>query len=106
MSAETGYRNQVADRARRGEKMTLWGTYYGANYRYLVEYGFGDDGMLSCRIGPTGRNIFNRQADQRDTHLHVGCWRLEPDLGDPTARPGEPGASATGGSASATGGPK
>jgi hypothetical protein len=81
MSAETGFRNQIADRARRGEKMILWGTYYGANYRYLVEYGFGDDGMITCRIGPTGRNIFNRQEDQGDTHMHIGCWRMEMDLG-------------------------
>jgi Cu2+-containing amine oxidase len=85
MSAETDRRYQVADRARRGEKMVLWSTYFGANYRYLIEYGFSDDGMVSCRIGPTGRNIFNRQEDQRDTHLHVGCWRFEPDLGDPSA---------------------
>src|SRR5947209_6991973 len=28
MSAETSDRNQIADRARRGEKMTLWATYY------------------------------------------------------------------------------
>lgn len=83
MSAETSGRNQISDRARRGEKMTLWSTYYGANYRYLMEYTFGDDGMISCRIGPTGRNIFNRQEDLRDTHLHVGCWRMEPDLGNP-----------------------
>jgi hypothetical protein len=88
MSAETSGRNVLSDRARRGEKMILWGTYYGANYRYLIEYGFGDDGMISCRIGPTGRNIFNRQADLRDTHLHIGCWRFEPDLGDPMASPG------------------
>jgi hypothetical protein len=85
MSAETNYRNQIADRARRGEKMILWSTYYGANYRYLIEYGFGDDGMLSCRIGPTGRTIFDRREDHGDTHLHIGCWRFEPDLGDPTA---------------------
>jgi hypothetical protein len=90
MSAETNERNQIADRARRGEKMILWSTYYGANYRYLIEYGFGDDGMLSCRIGPTGRNIFNRQEDQRDTHLHIGCWRMEFDLGDPTSGKGGP----------------
>jgi Cu2+-containing amine oxidase len=81
MSAETSGRNEIADRARRGEKMILWSTYYGANYRYLVEYGFGDDGMITCRIGPTGRNIFGRREDSRDTHLHVGCWRFEPDLG-------------------------
>jgi hypothetical protein len=90
MSAETNARNQIADRARRGEKMILWATYYGANYRYLIEYSFGDDGMIACRIGPTGRNIFNRQDDLRDTHLHVGCWRMEFDLGDPVAKLGGP----------------
>jgi hypothetical protein len=99
MSAETDGRNQIADRARRGEKMILWSTYYGANYRYLIEYTFGDDGMLTCRLGPTGRNIFNRQENLGDTHLHIGCWRLEFDLGDPTAseRPTEPTPPAPGG---------
>ena len=82
MTAETGGRNQIGDRARRGQKMLIWGTYYGANYRYMIEFGFADDGTLSCRIGPTARNIFNRQKDGGDTHLHVGCWRFEPDLGD------------------------
>jgi hypothetical protein len=90
MSADTNFRNQIADRARRGEKMILWSTYYGANYRYLIEYSFGDDGMISCRLGPTGRNIFNRQDDQGDTHLHIGCWRLEFDLGDPASGIGGP----------------
>src|SRR5439155_23871927 len=83
-------RNEIVDRVRRGEKMILWSTYYGANYRYLIEYSFGDDGMLTCRIGPTGRNIFNRQEDQRDTHLHIGCWRMEFDLGDPMTGMGGP----------------
>jgi hypothetical protein len=90
MSAETTGRNLVADRARRGEKMILWSTYYGANYRYLIEYGFGDDGMITCRMGPTGRNIFNRRPDQKDAHLHVGCWRMEFDLGDPVSGQGGP----------------
>ena len=90
MTAETGSRNQIADRVRRGEKMVLWATYYGANYRYMIEFGFGDDGMLTCRIGPTGRNIFNRQKSQDDTHMHIGCWRFEPDLGDPVAKVGGP----------------
>lgn len=90
MSAETSSRNQIADRARRGEKMILWSTYYGANYRYLIEFSFTDDGMIMCRIGPTGRNIFNRQEDQRDTHLHVGCWRMEFDLSDPVTGSGGP----------------
>lgn len=90
MSAETSGYNRIADRARRGEKMILWATYYGANYRYMIEYGFSDDGMITCRIGPTGRNIFNRRTDGGDTHLHIGCWRFEPDLGDPVKKVGGP----------------
>lgn len=72
------------DQARRGEKMRLWSVFYGANYRYLIEYGFGDEGSITCRVGATARNIFRRRPDQGDTHLHVGCWRFDPDLGDPT----------------------
>jgi hypothetical protein len=90
MSAETSYGNDIADRARRGEKMTLWATYFGANYRYLMEYSFADDGMMTCRVGPTGRNFFSRQDDLKDTHLHVGCWRMEFDLGDPRSGVGGP----------------
>ncbi len=90
MSAETSWGNQVADRARRGEKMILWSTYYGANYRYMVEYGFSDDGVLTCRMGPSGRNLMRRQADRGDTHLHIGCWRMEMDLGDPETGAGGP----------------
>jgi hypothetical protein len=90
MTADTSGRNEIADRVRRGEKLILWATYYGANYRYMMEYGFRDDGVITCRIGPTGRNIFNRQTDQGDIHLHVGCWRMEMDLGDPIQKIGGP----------------
>jgi hypothetical protein len=90
MSADTSGRNEITDRVRRGEKLLLWATYYGANYRYLMEYGFRDDGVITCRIGPTGRNIFSRQKDQGDIHLHVGCWRMEMDLGDPVNKVGGP----------------
>src|SRR5262249_47364810 len=58
--------------------------------RYIMEYGFRDDGVITCRIGPSGRNIFNRQKDQGDIHLHVGCWRMEMDLGDPVNKVGGP----------------
>jgi Cu2+-containing amine oxidase len=56
----------------------------------MIEYGFTDEGVISCRIGPSGRNIFNRQADGGDTHLHIGCWRMEMDLGDPASKVGGP----------------
>ncbi len=90
MTAETSSWNQVSDKARRGEKMLLWATYYGANYRYLTEYSFADDGTIAARIGPTGQNFFDRREDFGDTHMHIGCWRMEPDLGDPTTKAGGP----------------
>lgn len=77
------------DVARRGEKMLIWAVFYGANYRYIMEYGFSDDGTITCRLGATARNFYNRRPDQGDTHLHVACWRFNPDLGDETK--GQPG---------------
>jgi hypothetical protein len=67
---------------RRGEKLTLWSIFDGGNYRYLIEYNFKDDGSISCRLGATAHNFFNRQSDQRDVHLHVACWRWDPELAE------------------------
>ncbi len=69
-----------AGKARRGEKMLLWAIFHGGNYRYLLEYGFKDDGSISCRVGATAHNFFDKQKDQRDVHLHVACWRWDPEL--------------------------
>jgi Cu2+-containing amine oxidase len=63
--------------------MVLWSTYYGENYRYLLEYGFSDDGTIHCRLGFTARNFYDQRDDLTDTHLHIGCWRFEPDFGCP-----------------------
>jgi hypothetical protein len=80
--SDMGFSGQ--DRSRRGERMLIWCLFYGANYRYIFEYGFGDDGTVVCRVGATARNLLPRQINQGDVHLHVGCWRFDPDLGDPT----------------------
>jgi hypothetical protein len=69
-----------SEKTRRGEKMLLWAIFNGANYRYILEYGFHDDGMISCRLGATAHNLLDRQTDGRDVHLHVGCWRWDPEL--------------------------
>jgi hypothetical protein len=70
------------EQARRGEKMLLWALFNGGNYRYLLEYAFADDGTVTCRLGATAHNFFNKQTDQRDVHLHVGCWRWDPELAE------------------------
>jgi hypothetical protein len=73
------------ERCRRGEKMLIWCIFFGANYRYVFEYGFSDDGTITCRLGATAHNLLPRRENQWDTHLHVGCWRFDPDMGDPVA---------------------
>jgi hypothetical protein len=70
------------DLARRGEKMLVWALFHGGNYRYIIEYGFSDDGVITCRLGATGHNYFDKQKDQRDVHLHVGGWRWDPQLSE------------------------
>ncbi|MCS7046502.1 MAG: hypothetical protein NZO58_09120, partial [Gemmataceae bacterium] len=67
---------------RRGEKMLIWSIFDGGNYRYVLEYGFHDDGVITCRLGATAHNYFNKQRDGRDVHLHVGCWRWDPELSE------------------------
>jgi primary-amine oxidase len=73
----------MQDRSRRGQIMTLWFILDAGNYRYLIEYGFRDDGVVTFRMGATGRNLYPKEADGGDNHLHTGCWRVEMALGDP-----------------------
>jgi hypothetical protein len=77
-------------KTRRGEKMLVWALFDGDNYRYIIEYGFSDDGVITCRLGATAHNFFDRQTDGSDIHLHVGCWHWDPELS-------EDGATAVGG---------
>lgn len=72
----------------RGEKLVLTSTWQAVNYVYLNAYDFTDDGRIVCRLGFTGHNFYDRGKGSRkladgDVHLHVGCWRMEFDLGDP-----------------------
>jgi hypothetical protein len=73
--------------ARRGEKLQLWAVFHGGNYRYLIEYGFRDDGAIVCRLGATAHNIFPRSKDQRDVHLHVACWHWDPEMSEAGEQP-------------------
>jgi Cu2+-containing amine oxidase len=69
----------------RGRVERLWSVVSASTYRYLIEYAFREDGSISCRLGATGHNAFVRLLDVGDAHLHVACWRIEFDLGDPGA---------------------
>jgi Cu2+-containing amine oxidase len=68
--------------SRRGQTMVLWGCLNAANYRYVIEYGFVDDGTITFRVGSTGRNYGSREFEG---HMHNGLWRVDVNLDDPTA---------------------
>ena len=62
---------------RRGQKLVLWGCLNAANYRYIIEYGFQDDGVITFRVGSTGRNYSSREWEG---HMHNGMWRVDVNL--------------------------
>jgi Cu2+-containing amine oxidase len=67
--------------ARRGEELVLWGALYAANYRYLQEYTFRDDGVIIGRQGATGLNY---PTSETIAHAHNALWRIDIDLGGTT----------------------
>jgi hypothetical protein len=62
---------------RRGEELVLWGAIDAANYRYIQEYTFRDDGMIIGRMGATGQNL---PGAELETHVHNAIWRVDIDL--------------------------
>lgn len=59
---------------RRGEELVLWSVLAAANYNYIVEWSFRDDGAVVGRVGATG------QIAGTDSHMHGPIWRLDLDL--------------------------
>lgn len=62
---------------RRGEELVLWGAIAAANYSYIVEWSFRDDGVVIGRVGATGANLPTRPWE---AHMHNAMWRLDIDL--------------------------
>jgi primary-amine oxidase len=66
--------------SRRGEELILWGTIAAANYLYLVEFGFRDEGTVTARMGSSGSNLVpGREIGH--AHMHVASWRVDVNLG-------------------------
>jgi Cu2+-containing amine oxidase len=59
---------------RRGEELVLWSVLAAANYNYIIEWTFRDDGMIIGRVGATG------QVAGSTAHMHGPIWRLDLDL--------------------------
>ncbi len=63
-------------KVRRGEELVLWGEVDAANYNYIIEWTFRDDGVVLGRVGATARNF----GAGLETHMHGVFWRLDIDL--------------------------
>ncbi|HJQ36480.1 MAG TPA: hypothetical protein VKB93_05030 [Thermoanaerobaculia bacterium] len=61
----------------RGEELVLWSTLDAANYNYIMQYIFRDDGTIGFRLGATARNLPGRELE---AHMHNGLWRVDIDL--------------------------
>ena len=74
---------------RRGQVLKLWTNLHAANYTYTLVYTFSDDGRISVRVGGTAQNFKNWDGSLNGlnsaSHVHMGAWRMEFDLGDPLA---------------------
>lgn len=62
---------------RRGRELVIWGTLDAANYNYIIEYSFRDDGSIGFRLGATARNL---PGIETMAHMHGGLWRIDMDL--------------------------
>ena len=60
--------------SRRGQELALWSVLAAANYNYVIEWTFRDDGVISSRLGATGTPAGG------NTHVHGPLWRLDVDL--------------------------
>jgi Copper amine oxidase, enzyme domain len=65
-------------KSRRGQELVLWAALHAANYYYIIQYGFQDDGIVTFRAGATGHNL-PRSPDV--SHMHNTCWRVNVNLG-------------------------
>ena len=62
---------------RRGQELVLWTAIDAANYNYIVEWTFRDDGVVLGRLGATAVNL---PGMRMTAHAHNGLWRLDIDL--------------------------
>lgn len=62
---------------RRGEAIVLWGALGAANYNYVIEWTFQDDGVIMGRVGATSANL---PGVPFEPHVHNPMWRLDIDL--------------------------
>lgn len=67
--------------SRQGEELVLWSALQAANYHYLMEWHFSDEGAITSNVGSTGPKL--QGADDTLGHVHAFTWRFDIDLNGP-----------------------
>jgi Cu2+-containing amine oxidase len=57
--------------------VVLWGAIDAANYNYVIEWTFRDDGVVLGRVGATAQNL---PGIPFEAHMHGPIWRLDIDF--------------------------
>ena len=63
---------------RYGQEVVYFSVLDAANYQYIMEWTFRDDGTIQVRAGSTGPKLGG--ADDTTGHMHSFTWRLDIDL--------------------------
>ncbi len=64
-------------RVRYGQEVVYFSVLDAANYQYIMEWTFRDDGTIQVRAGSTGPKL---PASPKQGHMHNFTWRLDIDL--------------------------
>jgi Cu2+-containing amine oxidase len=63
---------------RHGQEVVYFAVLDAANYNYILEWAFRDDGTIASRTGSTGPKFFG--TNDTTGHTHDFTWRLDIDL--------------------------
>jgi Cu2+-containing amine oxidase len=65
---------------RYGQEVVYFSVLGAANYNYIMEWTFRDDGTILARAGSTGPKANSLIVAPREGHIHNFTWRLDIDL--------------------------
>jgi Cu2+-containing amine oxidase len=79
-SPEIPFEPNPFEAVRYGQEVVYFSVLGAANYNYVMEWTFRDDGTILARAGSTGPKADSLFVRPREGHVHNFTWRLDIDL--------------------------